>query len=77
MFQENMQFSRVLFVGGNIPESEVSASIGLKIPSKLLISSGVINFVTPAANFCDHLPCLFHQILKKFKNKLLFNKQYF
>jgi len=43
-----------------------------EIPSKLLISSGGINFVTPAANFCDHLPCLFHQILKKFKNKLSF-----
>jgi hypothetical protein len=42
------------------------------LPSKLLISSGGINFVTPAANFCDHLPCLFHQILKNFKNKLSF-----
>jgi hypothetical protein len=38
------------------------------VPSKLLISSGGINFVTPAANFCDHLPGLFHQIEKIFKN---------
>jgi hypothetical protein len=26
--------------------------------SNLLISSGVNNFVTPAGNFCDHMPCV-------------------
>jgi hypothetical protein len=29
------------------------------VPSNLLISSQGQNFVTPAANFCDHLPSLF------------------
>ncbi len=43
-----------------------------EVPSKLLISSGDINFVIVAANFCDHLPGLFHQIWKNFKNKLVF-----
>ncbi len=33
MFQEYIRFSRILFVGGNIPEPEVSAYVGLKIHS--------------------------------------------
>jgi hypothetical protein len=35
-----------------------------QLPSNLLISSGGHNFVTPAANFCDQLEGLFHQISK-------------
>ncbi len=31
----------------------------LLVPSNLLISSQGQNFVTPTANFWDHLPCLF------------------
>jgi hypothetical protein len=42
------------------------------IPSNLLISSGVHNFVTPAANLWDQMPGLFEQISKNFKNKLPF-----
>ncbi len=40
------------------------------VPSNLLISSWGNNFLTPAANFCDHMPCLFYQISKNFKNIL-------
>ncbi len=39
------------------------------IPSNLLISSQGQNFVTPAANFCDHLPSLFKRY-QKFKNTI-------
>jgi hypothetical protein len=42
------------------------------IPSNLLISSGDINFVTPAANFCLPLLCLLHKISTNFKNKISF-----
>ncbi len=42
------------------------------LPSNLLILSGVNNFVTPAANVCDHMPFLFQQISKNFKNILSF-----
>jgi hypothetical protein len=38
------------------------------IASNLLISLPVThNFVTPAANVCDHLPGLFHQLSKFFE----------
>jgi hypothetical protein len=46
------------------------------IPSNLLISSGGHNFVTPAANFCNLLEGLFHEISKFFKNKLPFKYFY-
>jgi hypothetical protein len=46
------------------------------LPSNLLISSGGHNFVTPAANFCDLLGGLFHEISKFFKNKLPFKYFY-
>jgi hypothetical protein len=46
------------------------------LPSNLLISSGGHNFVIPAANFCNLLEGLFHEISKFFKNKLTFKYFY-
>jgi hypothetical protein len=48
---------------GHSPISYIQVSVSdLYIPSKLLISSGGINFVTPAANLFYYLPGLFLQI---------------
>jgi hypothetical protein len=54
-----------LAVGANVKFND-------SLPSHLLISSKGQNFVTPTANFCDHLQSLFLKISKKFKNTLSF-----
>jgi hypothetical protein len=43
------------------------------LPSNLQILSGGHNFVTPAANFCDQMPGLFHWTSKKFLTNSLLN----